>query len=503
MSKGVCHLERYHRGDTARIRRHNEQRESHSNPDIDKSRSHLNEYAKVVSETWNEFADSRVREFDEARERLGIRKMRHDKNAVLAVGCILSASNDFFEGLPLEDQRKFLRECVAAMTDFVGEENVMSVAYHFDETTPHAHLMFAPIIYEEKFSPLLKKMVPVEALSASRQLTKASLTAIQNMMFERVFCRWGLEDREHGSQARHLSVKDFKQYKDEIRKIQQEIARLRSDAETSESELAAKQAELNEAKKILRAAKKEAKQAEAKRDSLSEAVEGLEAEKSYLELVKQSLVRERDDLRSKKDSIDAEIQTAKSDLKGITDTKERLSGEIDDLTKRRANLSKEVEDEKAKLLAGLPAEVAAEKQRQVDDAKKQIADVRDEWKGKILAAVAAAEDLKKIAEAERADAEAFVKGVGYELGISSKAMTAPIVLQRLRNTAVMQEFVRQEQERRTNSEKRKKEFEKQKQIIDAAAIRSAETQTKEREKQNRIFEATAAASMQEPPSPTA
>ncbi|MCR5563311.1 MAG: plasmid recombination protein [Desulfovibrio sp.] len=258
---GVCHVDKYHRGDTAGVQKHNEERESRTNPDIDPAREHLNEYVKC-GKPWNAAVDERVAEIDAERERLGLRRMRHDRNAVLVAGVILGADHEFFAKLTLEEQRRFLHECVAEFGSMVGEENVLSVDHHYDEETPHVHVAWAPVIYEEAYSPILKKMVPAEALSGSRQITRGILYMIQQEMYARVFSKWGLPDREKGSKKRHVETNEYKEGVKKLRELQRRLADMRSDVETTEAELADMKKKVGEAKAAVRKAEREKDDAE-------------------------------------------------------------------------------------------------------------------------------------------------------------------------------------------------------------------------------------------------
>jgi hypothetical protein len=62
------------------------------------------------------------------------------KNAVLAVEVMMTASPGF-----TGDWDKYLKDCDKWVSDFFGKENVLSVAHHLDETTPHTQIMVMPM----------------------------------------------------------------------------------------------------------------------------------------------------------------------------------------------------------------------------------------------------------------------------------------------------------------------------------------------------------------------
>jgi hypothetical protein len=62
------------------------------------------------------------------------------KNAVLAVEVLMTASRDFSG-----DWKKYLDDCDKWAAGVFGKENVLSIAHHLDETTPHTQIIVMPI----------------------------------------------------------------------------------------------------------------------------------------------------------------------------------------------------------------------------------------------------------------------------------------------------------------------------------------------------------------------
>jgi len=62
------------------------------------------------------------------------------KNAVHAVELVMTASPDF-QG----NWREYLKECDKWAEGLFGKENVLSVAHHLDEKTPHAQILVMPL----------------------------------------------------------------------------------------------------------------------------------------------------------------------------------------------------------------------------------------------------------------------------------------------------------------------------------------------------------------------
>jgi hypothetical protein len=62
------------------------------------------------------------------------------KNAVHAVEMVMTASPEF-----AGDWRRYLDECDTWATELFGKENLIHIAHHYDESTPHTHLVFTPL----------------------------------------------------------------------------------------------------------------------------------------------------------------------------------------------------------------------------------------------------------------------------------------------------------------------------------------------------------------------
>lgn len=103
---------------------------------LDPSRSHLNVTIGAAD---------REALFKAIKERIATttRKPRPDANRI--VENIFTASPRFFERMAYEDQKAYLLQCVEFSKEAYGAENVIGAYLHFDETTPHVHVLAVPI----------------------------------------------------------------------------------------------------------------------------------------------------------------------------------------------------------------------------------------------------------------------------------------------------------------------------------------------------------------------
>jgi hypothetical protein len=133
---------------------------------IDPSRSHLN----VESIAGNK--DSFREAIDEKLEGLTVRK-----NAVIALEYILGASPEFFEKLS-GNHRGYLKFCVDFVEQRHTQGSIVAINMHFDEKTPHVHVLVVPIVEKE----VRWKNKTREGVNMERRLCARDFTGHPNML---------------------------------------------------------------------------------------------------------------------------------------------------------------------------------------------------------------------------------------------------------------------------------------------------------------------------------
>ena len=141
MSYMVCHFGKYKSGNVFGLQKHNQrENENYSNIDIDKARTPLN-YDLVNQGNINYL--KRVKSIIEAN-RASERAIR--KDATVYCECIISSDSAFFEKITEDSQKEFFKSSLDYLKNKIGEEFIISANVHLDETTPHMHVGFVPII---------------------------------------------------------------------------------------------------------------------------------------------------------------------------------------------------------------------------------------------------------------------------------------------------------------------------------------------------------------------
>lgn len=220
----------------------------HKNGDIDKERSHLNltigNKEKTLYQAWKNHLD-----------KLNI-KIPTKKNQNVMEQIMITASPDFFKSLGWDCQaakewnhgdippeiKKYFNDTLKFVKDYIGSENVISATLHFDETSPHMHVDYIPIISgkkkrkdvyvkdengkcirDEKGHAIRARgadgKVIYEYVDVSPEINRGqfwqerggrqSYRKMQDLFFEQVASKYGLDrgqvgsDREHEEQSKH------------------------------------------------------------------------------------------------------------------------------------------------------------------------------------------------------------------------------------------------------------------------------------------------------------
>lgn len=225
MSYQVIHVQKLKGSAIGGVEIHSErEREgvSHTNPDIDWSRTELNyqlhEPALHARGTYARRIDDRLRE-------AGITRVR--KDAVKLCGVVISSDREFFQQLPSEQQREFFQRSYDFMAARYGKENILSAVVHMDETTPHMHLYLVPI-------------TPDNRLCCKEIFDKRGLAALHDAFYRDVGKAYGLERGEgadKGKRREYFDTREFKAYTAAIEKKQEQLVEARQTLSNAREEL--------------------------------------------------------------------------------------------------------------------------------------------------------------------------------------------------------------------------------------------------------------------------
>ena len=130
-------------------------------------------------------------------------------NSVLALDTLYTASPKFFQGKTNEENDRFFRDCLKFHENHFG--HIISAVVHYDETTPHLHVISVPLTKDGR-------------LSARDVIgNKSKMSKTQDSFFEQVGRGYGLARGIHmdgQEKKQHISAQEH-----ELREIKQQIAK--------------------------------------------------------------------------------------------------------------------------------------------------------------------------------------------------------------------------------------------------------------------------------------
>lgn len=143
-------------------------------------------------------------------------KMR--SNSVVALDAIYTASGEFFKCKSNEECNQYFRDCLEFHQRKFG--HVISAIVHYDETTPHMHILSVPLTQDGRLS--------------AREIigNRTKMSQMQTAFYEQVGRDYGLERGIHmdGQEKKeHISAQEH-----ELREIKQEIAKGQEELEAIE-----------------------------------------------------------------------------------------------------------------------------------------------------------------------------------------------------------------------------------------------------------------------------
>ena len=142
MSYAIIRNEKLTRVEAQRAYIHNARRsKGHTNKDIDNARTHLNFYCKKNEQTY-------IKEFDRIKKEYDL-KGHIRSNSIILCEMMITSDKDFFDKIGLEETKRYFKESYKFVCNYknLGEKYIVSAVVHLDETVPHMHLIYIPVIH--------------------------------------------------------------------------------------------------------------------------------------------------------------------------------------------------------------------------------------------------------------------------------------------------------------------------------------------------------------------
>lgn len=91
---------------------------------------------------------SYTKEFDRLKEKYALQGQIRS-NSIIMCEMVFTSDKEFFDTIGMEETKRYFEESYNFICNYknLGEKNIISAVVHFDETTPHMHLLYIPVIH--------------------------------------------------------------------------------------------------------------------------------------------------------------------------------------------------------------------------------------------------------------------------------------------------------------------------------------------------------------------
>lgn len=223
-------------------------------------------------------------------------------NSVLALDTIYTASPNFFQGKTNQQNDDFFKDCLQFHQEHFG--HIISAVIHYDETTPHLHVVSVPLTKDGR-------------LSARDVIgNKSKMSKTQDSFFEQVGRGYGLERGVHmdgQEKKQHISAQEH-----ELREIKQEIAREKEHLEAIEHSEESARIRAQKCRQTAAELQKQVEQLQEERNSQHKSLLMLTEAKYKAQKEVKRLNYTINDKQTEFDAITADIKQASENLEEIS-----------------------------------------------------------------------------------------------------------------------------------------------------------------------------------------
>lgn len=223
-------------------------------------------------------------------------------NSVLALDTIYTASPDFFQGKTNQQNDDFFKDCLQFHQEHFG--HIISAVIHYDETTPHLHVISVPLTKDGR-------------LSARDVIgNKAKMSKTQDAFYEQVGRGYGLERGIHmdgQEKKQHISAQEH-----ELREIKQKIAREQERLEAIEHSEESARIRAQESKETAAELQKQVEQLQKERVEQHNSLKMLSASKISRQKELKALDYTLQEKKNEFEAITADIKQASRNLEKIS-----------------------------------------------------------------------------------------------------------------------------------------------------------------------------------------
>ena len=143
MSYAIIRNANYKKDNLAGLYKHNERKNTnYSNKDINKNNSIKNYSIKQCNTTYL----NAIKILQKENNLQG----RIIKTTNVACELVITSDKEFFENIGEEETKRYFQTAYSFVANYkdLGEKYILSAKVHLDESTPHLHLVFVPVIHK-------------------------------------------------------------------------------------------------------------------------------------------------------------------------------------------------------------------------------------------------------------------------------------------------------------------------------------------------------------------
>ena len=203
MSYAIIRNANYKRDNLAGLYKHNERKNTnYSNKDINKNNSINNYSIKQCNTTYSKALKQLINEND--------LKCRITSYTNLVCEFIITSDKEFFETIGEEETKRYFQTAYNFVANYkgLGEKYILSAKVHMDESTPHLHLVFVPVVLklDNKSGKIVNKIACSEYWKG-----KDSYKQLQDNFYQYIVDNGFNLERGKTRDVEHLSTEKLKQ----------------------------------------------------------------------------------------------------------------------------------------------------------------------------------------------------------------------------------------------------------------------------------------------------
>lgn len=325
MSFAICRMQKFKAKDIKGIQFHNQrEKESHTNPDIEKEYSHLN-YDLHNKQHIDYLENVKEKIVQNVETNRAVRK-----DAVVMCEFIVTSDKGFFDSIDPHKERQFFEDAYNFLKDRYGQDNITHAIVHLDEKTPHMHVGMVPVTEDKK-------------LSAKQIFNRKELVSLQDD-FHAYMVKQGFDlERGVSSDRKHIETTRMKALtaKEEVQALENTLVQKEQEKQKLEQSMSGMKKRLVELKKSLDGVKRVDK-IEIKEKGGFIRSKTVEIASEDFQTIK-SLARASETLRNENRRLKNEITSVKQEKDNLYKRQQVLETKVADLNRENQELKTETD----------------------------------------------------------------------------------------------------------------------------------------------------------------